>query len=124
MGAGAGEPLTVESGWGLGVGQIYAVAVWAKRVPVDLALSVILRSRVRGYLAGLPLDPEVRARVEKRVASTGFVDEIVPFVLALRDTYAAPEATGVPLFDAHLQLLACPSHHFFAPLALCDVRMG
>jgi hypothetical protein len=92
-----------ESTWRLRMAQIYDVASWAARVPVDLALPLIVRSRVKGYLDDLPLDEAVRARVVTRVDSEAFVDEIIPFVLALRDTYTAPGAAEIPLFDTHLR---------------------
>ncbi|MGI9592333.1 MAG: hypothetical protein ACR2P8_13255, partial [Myxococcota bacterium] len=104
----AREALPIESTWERRLAQIYDVAAWAARVPVDFALPLIVRAKVKDYVEELPLDEGVRQRVLERVDSEVFVDEIIPFVLALRETYAPPEAGEVPLFDSQLRARFSP----------------
>jgi hypothetical protein len=49
--------------------QVYDVGRWTLRVPVRLALPVLVRLKLGAYVADLPLEPEVRARVLARIES-------------------------------------------------------
>ncbi len=83
--------------------QVYDVGRWTLRVPARLALPVLVRLKLGAYLADLPLEPEVRARVLARIESEGFVDEVIPFLAALKETYVASPQTAAHTFDAHLR---------------------
>lgn len=82
--------------------QIYAVGKRTARVPYDLAYPILVRYKLGSYLAGLPLAPEVRQRVEEHVDARTFVDEVVPFLIAVQETYSPP-GEGVEDFDTHLR---------------------
>ena len=100
-----GTPDPIVSHAELRLRQIYDVARWARRVPVQLAIGAIAQSRAHEYVEELALPADVRRRVLARVESNDFVDELVPFLLAVKDLYAAPSPEGgeVPGFDAHLR---------------------
>ena len=83
--------------------QVYDVGRWTLRVPARLALPVLVRLKLGGYVADLPLAPEVRTRVLARIDSEDFVDEVIPFLAALKETYVASPETAVRTFDAHLR---------------------
>lgn len=69
--------------------DIYDVASRAVRVPYELAAPIVVRTAVRTWVRGLPLEAEVRRRVLDRVDSPDLLDEVVPFLLALKETYVA-----------------------------------
>jgi hypothetical protein len=83
--------------------QVYDVGRWTLRVPVRLALPVLVRLQLGAYVDGLPLEPAVRARVLARIESEGFVDEVIPFLAAVKETYVAPPEAAARSFDAHLR---------------------
>lgn len=73
----------------------YDAAAWSARLPADYALPRIGRAGLTAWVAALPLADDVRARLDARLAAEGFVDELVPFALFVKETYAAP---GEPTF--------------------------
>src|SRR5262249_38276871 len=83
--------------------EIYDVARWTARVPYRLAMPLVARARLEAYVDGLPLAPDVRARVRARIASRGLVDEVIPFLMALRETYVATPVARADDFDAFLR---------------------
>ncbi len=83
--------------------EIYDVAEWAKRLPYELAVPILARSRIRSYLDDLELPAVVRRRLYDRIDSRSFVDEVIPFVLALREVYGETEGGAVESFDAWLR---------------------
>ena len=84
--------------------DIFDVAQWALRVPYELALPLIARARLKSFLGELPLEDEVRARVAARIDARGFVDELIPFLMAVKDMYSARFGEAAALsFDAHLR---------------------
>ncbi len=95
-------PSVVETRLDLLAQEIYDVAAWARRIPYDFALPRIARSRIRSYVEDLDLDEQTRERVLARLDSRGFVDEVVPFALALRDVYMDP-GDDVETFDSWLR---------------------
>jgi len=96
-------PSPIESRFELLASEIYDVAAWARRLPYEVAVPIIARSKIRDYVGDLDLPEDVRERVLARVDSHGFVDEMVPFALALRDVYAEPEDGSPPSFDEWLR---------------------
>lgn len=85
------DPLTPLQHQGQALlGQIYDAARWTARVPYDLALPYLVRLKLDPYLDRLPLDADVRARVLAQVHADDFVDEAIPFLQTVRDTYTAP----------------------------------
>jgi hypothetical protein len=81
--------------------EIYDATAWLARVPYELARPIVVRAALKSYLADLELDDAVRARVVRHIEAPAFVDEIVPFLLAVKETYAASD-DAVESFDAHL----------------------
>lgn len=81
--------------------EIYDATRWTVRVPYELAYPYLVRFKLDPYLDGLPLDDDVRRRVKAHVGSREFVDEVVPFLIAVQETYSPrPNIEG---FDAHLR---------------------
>lgn len=89
--------------------EIYDAAAWAIRVPYSLAFPIVARARLGAYLDGLPLDPAVRARVDARVRAPVFVDEIVPFLIAVQELYTVSGEEPAARFDAHLRARFSPA---------------
>ena len=84
--------------------QIYDAAEWAQRVPIELATSYVVRSKLREYVEELELPDEMRARLLARLDAPDFVDELVPFLIAVKGMYAPAEDEGAPQsFDSHLR---------------------
>jgi hypothetical protein len=89
--------------------QIYDVTRWSVRVPYELAFPYLVRFKLDSYLDGLPLEDDVRRRVEAHVASRTFVDEVVPFLIAVQETYSVSAAARADDFDAHLRRRFSPA---------------
>lgn len=81
--------------------EIYDVTRWTLRVPYDLAYPYLVRFKLDPYIDSLPLDDAVRGRVKAHVNSREFVDEVIPFLIAVQETYSP--RPGVDGFDAHLR---------------------
>lgn len=71
--------------------KVYAASESTVRVPVEWAAPRLGRLGLAAWLTTLPLPDDVAARVQGRLAAEGFVDELVPFALFVKDTYAAPD---------------------------------
>ena len=69
----------------------FDATAWSARLPADYALPRMGRAGLVAWVATLTLPDEVRSRVDARLAAEGFVDELVPFALFVKETYAAPE---------------------------------
>jgi len=84
--------------------EIFDVAQWGLRVPYKLAFPLVARARLKSFLAELPLEDEVRARVEARIEARAFVDEFIPFLMTVKDMYSARFGEAAARnFDAHLR---------------------
>jgi hypothetical protein len=81
--------------------EIYDATAWLVRVPYRLARPVVIRAALGAYVARLELDDSVRARVIEHIEAPVLVDEIVPFLLALKQTYTTPRS-AVESFDTQL----------------------
>lgn len=88
-------PNPLESRVELLASDIYDAAQWAKRLPYEIAMPVVARSRIRAFVDELDLEPQARERILRRIDARDFVDEVVPFALALRDVYL-PQAEWAP----------------------------
>ncbi|MCZ6643168.1 MAG: hypothetical protein O7F71_16455, partial [Gammaproteobacteria bacterium] len=88
--------------------EIFQVFDRTKRLPAEVALPHIARAGGAGFVRRLPLDGEVRDRVLARLDSSGFIHEIVPLLLAVKDMYIAPEQTRAVDFDTHLRAVVRP----------------
>ncbi len=108
-GRGGELPNPIESRIELVASDIYDAAQWVKKIPYDLAVPLIARSKIRSYLDELDLPPDVHGRVRKRIDSAGFVDELIPFALALRDVYLESEEYRPESFDSWLRKNFSPS---------------
>jgi hypothetical protein len=103
-----GGPEPIVSRAELRLAQIYRAAEWTRRVPIELATAYIVRSKVREYLEELELPEELRARLQARIDAPDFVDELVPFLIAVKDMYAPDQAEGPETFDQHLRASFAP----------------
>ncbi len=83
--------------------EVYDAGAWLRRVPAQLALSLYARTKLESFVDELELPPEVRARVRARMRAEDFLDELVPFLLFLRDMYTPPEGASAETFDDHLR---------------------
>jgi len=81
--------------------EIYDVTRWSLRVPYDLAFPYLVRFKLGPYVERLPLDADVRERVDRHLRSREFVDQVVPFLIAVQETYSP--RNGVDTFEAHLR---------------------
>jgi hypothetical protein len=68
----------------------YDVTSWGLKVPVEWAGPRLARVGLGAWMQTLPLDPAVRARIDARLGASGFVDELVPFALFVKEMYEAP----------------------------------
>lgn len=68
----------------------FDATAWSARLPADYALPRIGRAGLAAWLVSLPLADDVRGRIDARLLAEGFVDELVPFALFVKETYAAP----------------------------------
>ncbi|MFN7145120.1 MAG: hypothetical protein ACK4YP_15190, partial [Myxococcota bacterium] len=68
----------------------YDVTKWSLKVPVAWAAPRIARAGIGAWVGTLPLDPATRARIDARLGAEGFVDELVPFALFVKEMYDAP----------------------------------
>ncbi|MDJ0786143.1 MAG: alkaline phosphatase family protein [Myxococcota bacterium] len=93
----------IQSAVELRLSQIYDAGEWLKRVPVELAVSLYARSKLDGFVRELDLPPELEQRVRARLDADDFVDELVPFLLFLRDVYQPPEGPSAETFDDHVR---------------------
>lgn len=75
--------------------QIYDATAWVARVPTELAMPIVARAKLRDWVDDLDLAPEVRERVLARIDSRVLVDEIIPFLIAVKDTYTARDPSVV-----------------------------
>ncbi|MBW2392803.1 MAG: alkaline phosphatase family protein [Deltaproteobacteria bacterium] len=104
LGVGCGElqrPLT--SAIELRLREVYDAEAWLRRVPAELAISLFARAKLEGFVSELELPADVRTRVRARIQARDFVDELVPFLLFLREMYTAPEGRSAETFDDHLR---------------------
>ncbi|MEE8415992.1 MAG: hypothetical protein V3S05_06950, partial [Desulfobacterales bacterium] len=69
------------------VNTIYDTSKWALRVPYKLAFPLIARMKLKGMVENLSLRQDVHKRVIARIESKGLVDEIIPFLSAVKDLY-------------------------------------
>lgn len=87
----------------LRVRQIYDAGEWLKRVPVEIAIGLYARTRLEAFLDDLELPPDLRQRLLTRLRADDFVDELVPFLLFLRDMYETPTGRAAETFDDALR---------------------
>jgi len=69
------------------VNSIYDVGKWVASVPYKLAFPIIARAKLTEMVRALSLPNDVRKRVMARIESKQLVDEIVPFLIAIKDLY-------------------------------------
>lgn len=77
--------------------EVYDVTAWSVRMPAAWAAPRIAQVGLDAWVAMLPLPDDARARVRGRLGADGFVDELVPFALFVKELYDDP---GVEGFDA------------------------
>lgn len=87
----------------LRVRQIYDAGDWLRRVPVEVAVSLYARVKLESFVTELELPEPLRERLLARIRAEDFVDELVPFLLFVREMYQAPEGQSAETFDDHLR---------------------
>jgi hypothetical protein len=87
----------------LRIRQIYDAGEWLRRVPVELAMSLYARTKLEAFLDELVLPEDVDARLRARLRSDDFIDELVPFLLFVREMYTPPTGDAAETFDDHLR---------------------
>jgi hypothetical protein len=93
----------VDAAIELRIRQIYDAGEWLRRVPVELAMSLYARSKLEGFLDELTLPADVNERLRSRLRSDDFVDELVPFLLFVKEMYTPPTGDGAETFDDYLR---------------------
>jgi hypothetical protein len=121
----------IDSAVRLRLGQIYDPSEWLQRVPRDLAITLYGRAKLRGFLDELELPRDVHHRLVDRLDRDDFVDELVPFLLFVREMYQAPEGKSAETFEEHLRARFSPGdgvpgieHGLFAWQAAEDAAAG
>ncbi|GMR18451.1 MAG: alkaline phosphatase family protein [Gammaproteobacteria bacterium] len=69
------------------VNTIYDTSKWVLRVPYKLAFPLLARMKLKSMVENLSLQREVHKRVIARIESKGLIDEIIPFLSAVKDLY-------------------------------------
>ncbi len=95
------DPVVVRSR--VMLARIYDAGSWAKRIPYELAAPILIRAKLGDHVDELDLPDDTRERVKARIAAEDFVDELVPFLLALKEVYVPPEGVAPEGFDAWLR---------------------
>jgi hypothetical protein len=88
--------------------DIYDLASRAVLLPYELARPVVVRVALEAWVRKLPLDDAVESRVLERIDSPALLDEVVPFLLELKETYVAG-GDAVESFDAFLRRTYSPA---------------
>lgn len=70
--------------------QAYDVTKWSLKVPAAWAATQVVTVGLSAWVATLPLEPDVRARIEARIHTEDTVDELVPFALFVKEMYDDP----------------------------------
>lgn len=79
--------------------RIYDFSKWLVRIPVKLATPYVINYKVERLLEDMDLEPDVRAGIEARIRREDFVDDIVPFLIDMKNLYAVPEEESKENFD-------------------------
>ena len=73
--------------------RTYDVTKWSIKVPAAWATARVVSAGLSTWVATLPLEPDVRARIDARIGAEGTVDELVPFALFVKEMYDKPDVT-------------------------------
>jgi len=84
------------------VGGVYKTGVDVLTVPFELVKNFIIRSKIKDFVKDLPIEKPIKKRIIKRINKKDFVDEVVPFLLTLRDQYTAPEKSEHLKFENYI----------------------
>lgn len=90
----AGGNDLIFGGAELVAGEIYKTIRWTAQLPVKLALPIVVRSKLGGFVDNLPLQPDVRTRVTAKIKSDELMDRIVPFLFYLKKQYMRDDSGG------------------------------
>lgn len=83
--------------------DIYQAIDRTRRIPAEVALPHVARAGMTQFVKLMPLGEAVRSRVQARLAGRDFVDELVPFLLMVKDMYVASGELEVQKFDEHFR---------------------
>lgn len=85
-------------------GQIYDAGAYLAAIPYRWVAPMIAKARIAAWLDGLPLETGVRERIGSRLDSRGELDQVVPFLLAVKEHYSpAGLEDGQESFDIALR---------------------
>lgn len=68
--------------------RLHATSEPVGRIPMEWAAPTIARAGLRAWVQSLPLKTEVRERVLASIDAKNLVDELIPFLLFMKETYA------------------------------------
>lgn len=100
----AAGPIALVDAVDLFATGIYRTAVSAGKLPVNWVVHKVIDKKVRDFLRDVPVDESVKQRIYLRIESKAFVNEVVPFLFALKDQYMIPDtATAADGFDNYVR---------------------
>ena len=67
--------------------DVYRLMERARRIPVEVALPHLARAGLPPFVEALPLEEGSRTRILARLDAEDFVDDLVPFLLAVKGMY-------------------------------------
>ncbi|MGE0615212.1 MAG: hypothetical protein AB7P04_06200 [Bacteriovoracia bacterium] len=110
-GTGTGVPARVPTGDDVLIGGVEALAHdifkgtggAVEAIKMDLIAPIVLKSKVKEFLADLPIDEAVRKRILRRIETGEFMDKTFPFLLAVKDHYMAPKEATQNNFDRYFR---------------------
>ncbi|MES2637875.1 MAG: alkaline phosphatase family protein [Myxococcota bacterium] len=70
--------------------QAYDLTKWSVKVPAAWATTRVVTAGLATWVGTLPLEPDVRARIDARIHGEDTIDELVPFALFVKQMYDDP----------------------------------
>ena len=69
------------------VESIYKTGIGIGKLPVKMAVPLLVKYKIKSYIDDLPMDPAIKKRIQQRLARKDFVDAVIPFSWALKEQY-------------------------------------
>jgi len=71
--------------------------------PISWLVRKVVGGKVKSFLKELPLKPEVRSRVLAKIDSKAFMNQMVPFLLAMKEIYMAKDDFAKRNFENYIK---------------------